>query len=313
MWTATQLGDQLLGHRHDLIYLAGHFSANSALAADYFTRLSTAAVGASQVNLENTIIYSAGCHAGYNIVDAHGVPYVTREPDWAQAFARKGATLIAGTGYQYGDTDFIEYSERLYLGFTQQLRFGSGPVAIGKALVAAKQQYLADTPLLRPIHEKAYLEATLFGLPMLSVNLPGRTLSPGSSGSIVAGTNPFTSTPGISLSLRYADVNIVPSLTRHTDLLNVVSSTQTVSATYFSGSNGVAVNPVEPILPLEIRNVGDPAGLALRGAGFKGGRLHRSARHPAAHGGSHHGNSRCAPVICQQCVLSHRAVAHQLF
>jgi CSLREA domain-containing protein len=271
VWTATQLGDQLLGRRHDLIYLAGHFSANSALAADYVTRLTTAAVEASPVNLENAIVYSAGCHAGYNIVDAHGVPSVTREPDWAQAFARKGATVIAGTGYQYGDTDFIEYSERLYLGFTQQLRFGSGPVAIGKALAAAKQQYLADTPLLRPIHEKAYLEATLFGLPMLSVNLPGRTPPPGGSSSIVAGTTSFGANPGATLGLRYADVNLVPALTRHTDLLNVVSSTQTVPATYFSGSSGVTVNPVEPILPLEVRNVGGPAGLALRGVGFRGG------------------------------------------
>ena len=269
-WTATDLSNQLLGSRHDLIFLAGHFSANSALAADYSTRLLTSAVVSSSVNLENAIIYSAGCHAGYNIVDAHDVPYVTREPDWAQTFARKGATLIAGTGYQYGDTDFIEYSERLYLDFTQQLRLGTGPVAIGKALVAAKQQYLADTPVMRPIHEKAVLEATLFGLPMLSVNLPGRT-TPSSDTSIVPSTSPFSVNPGATLGLSYADLNVIPSLTRHDDVLNVVSSTQTVSATYFSGTNGVVVNPVEPILPLELRNVSGPNGLVLRGVGFRGG------------------------------------------
>ncbi len=99
----------------------------------------------STVDLTNTIIFSAGCHAGYNIVDSAAVPNVTLKPDWAEAFALKKATLIAGTGYQYGDTDFIKYSERIYLNFSQQLRSGTGPVAVGKALVAAKQAYLTET------------------------------------------------------------------------------------------------------------------------------------------------------------------------
>ena len=80
----------------------------------------------STVDMQNAIIFSAGCHSGYNIVNADAVPQVTREPDWAQTFARKGATLIAGTGYQYGDTDFVEYSERLYLEFAKHLRYGTG-------------------------------------------------------------------------------------------------------------------------------------------------------------------------------------------
>ena len=37
-WNADDLRDSLLGARHDLVFLAGHFSANSALAADYQTR-----------------------------------------------------------------------------------------------------------------------------------------------------------------------------------------------------------------------------------------------------------------------------------
>jgi hypothetical protein len=166
----------LLGTRHDINFLAGHFSASSTLAADYRTRLLTSEVIDSSTDLTNALIFSPGCHAGYNIVTTHGVPGVTTEPDWAQTFARKGATLIGGTGYQYGDTDFIEYSERLYLEFSKQLRTGSGPIAIGKALVAAKQAYLANTPQLRGIHEKSLLEATLFGLPMLSIDMPGPRL-----------------------------------------------------------------------------------------------------------------------------------------
>ena len=270
-WTSNDLRVKLLDSRHDVIFLAGHFSANSALAADYSTRLTSSEVAASAVDLTNALIFSAGCHAAYNIVDAHGVPNVTHEPDWAQTFARKGATLIAGTGYQYGDTDFIEYSERLYLDLSQQLLVGTGPVPIGKALVAAKQQYLADTPQLRPIHEKTFLEATLFGLPMLSVNLPNGRGTPASTGSIVSTTNPFTINPGATLGLRYADVTIAPTLNMNTKVLDVVSSTEKVTATYFSGAQGIVVNPVEPILPLEVRNVSVPGTLVARGVGFRGG------------------------------------------
>ncbi len=273
-WTADDLRATLLGSRHDLIFLAGHFSANSALAADYKTRLLSTEVEASSVNLTNVIIFSAGCHAGYNIVTEHGVPGVTREPDWAQAFARKGATLIAGTGYQYGDTDFIEYSERLYLEFSRQLRAGTGPVAVGKALVAAKQAYLAGTPQMRGIHEKSFLEATLFGLPMLSVDLPaGRGDSPGDP-SIVGATTAFTTNPGATLGLRSAGVTLRPTLGIHTVELTNPADNSTFIATYLSGSlpgsDDVVANPGEPALPREVRNVSAP-NLTLRGVGFRGG------------------------------------------
>ena len=42
--------------------------------------------------------------------------------------------LIAGTGYQYGDTDFLEYSERLYRNFARELRAGNGALSIGEVL-----------------------------------------------------------------------------------------------------------------------------------------------------------------------------------
>jgi hypothetical protein len=275
-WNAQQLKDILLGQRHDLVFLAGHFSASSALAADYTSRLLTTDIQNSGVDMENSIIFSAGCHAGYNIVNEHDVPGVTREPDWAQVFASKGATLIAGTGYQYGDTDFIEYSERLYREFSQQLRVGTGPVPIGKALVAAKQVYLANTPQMRGIHEKALLEATLFGLPMLSVDMPNGRIISTADVSEITGTNSFTSDPGFTLGLQYADLNVTPSLTTNTvtltktvDILDPGESL-TVEATYLSGTNGVIANPAEPVLPLESRNVSVP-GYTARGVGFRSG------------------------------------------
>ncbi|MBK8901813.1 MAG: CSLREA domain-containing protein [Anaerolineaceae bacterium] len=271
-WTANDLRGLLLTNRYDVSFLAGHFSASSALAADYTTRLLAAELAASSVDMTNALVFSAGCHAAYNIVDAHGVPGVTVEPDWAQAFASKGVTLIAGTGYQYGDTDFIEYSERLYLSFSEELRAGTGPVAIGQALAAAKQTYLAETQELRPLHEKSLLEATLFGLPMLKIDMPAGRGNPSGDTFVVGSTTGFTSDPGQTLGLTYADLTIAPELTLVEQPLDIVGAAEpaSVTATYLSGSDGVIVNPVEPVLPLESLNVG-VADTVLRGVGFRGG------------------------------------------
>jgi hypothetical protein len=160
-WTTDHLRDKLFGLRHDLIFLAGHFSASSTLASDYTTRLTSTELVDSAVDLKNALVFSAGCHAGYNIVDGHDVTGVTREPDWAQAFAQKGATLIAGTGYQYGDTDFIEYSERLYLNSADCCADRTS--AIGKRWWQRNRRTWRMLPGCA-IHERA-LEATLFGLP----------------------------------------------------------------------------------------------------------------------------------------------------
>ena len=276
-WTADQLRQNFLGSRHDINFLAGHFSANSALAADYKTRLAASEVLASTTNLINSLVYSAGCHSGYNIVNADDVPGVTQEPDWAQVFAAKGATFIGGTGYQYGDTDFIEYSERLYLEFTKQLRYGSGPVAVGDALVQAKQAYLAATPLMRGIHEKTVLEATLFGLPMLQFNLPGRIPAPVDT-SLVTGTTTFSTNPGSALGLEYAELNLnylnpdlSSTLLPHTVTLHQDDG-NTLDAFYLEGPDGVMVNPSEPVLPLDLLNVTSPdSGYVLRGVGWLGG------------------------------------------
>ena len=41
----------------------------------------------------NTLVFSAGCHSGYNIVDGDGVPGVTLGLDWAQEMAQQKADL----------------------------------------------------------------------------------------------------------------------------------------------------------------------------------------------------------------------------
>ena len=280
-WTGDDLRAALLTDPHDITFLAGHFSASRALAADFQTHMLASdvvdAVNETGVDFTNSIIFSAGCHAGYNIVTEHGIPGITTEPDWAQAFASTGATLIAGTGYQYGDTDFIEYNERLYLYFSEELLAGAQgeAIPIGSALMRAKQRYLATTPELRGIHEKALLEITLFGLPMLGVNMPFGRGSIATPTSIVGSTTGVLSDPGEFLGLEYADVTITSVLTEKQKILeSVVPDGETPlpdkTFTYFEGGDGVVTRPGEPVLPLELRNVSVP-NMVLRGIGFQGG------------------------------------------
>ena len=189
-WTADHLRSALFGSDHDIIYLAGHFSANNLLAADYATTVNATEVVSSSVDLSNALVISAGCHSGYSVVDGHVVQNVTQPLDWVQAFARKRATVVGGTGYQYGDTDFLEYSERLYKNFAEALRRGASgqAVGIGDALVEAKQKYLEETATLGGIHQKALLEATIYGLPMAAVNMPGTRTGTPSSGPAISPT-----------------------------------------------------------------------------------------------------------------------------
>src|SRR6266550_2558105 len=276
-WTADQLRSKLLGARHDVVFLGAHFSAFSAEAADFSTHLLANEVASSTLDWSNVIVFSEGCHSGYNTVDHDAPPIPMIEPDFPQAFAQKQATLIAGSGYQYGDTDFIEYGERLYLEFSKQLRMGSGPVSVGQALVNAKQAYLRDTPQWRGIHEKTLLESTLYGLPQLMVNMPGSRLAPPADSPVVSATTPAVSKPGSVLGLTSADLSVQSMLTAHTVTLNSTAGPAApLTATYFSGSNGQMVNPSEPVLPLETRNVTAPGPLSgtptsLRGVGFRGG------------------------------------------
>jgi len=280
-WTGADLRQALLqSGRHDLVYLAGHFSANDALAADYATNVLSTELGSSATDFMNSIVFSAGCHSGYNIVNGDAIPSVTQPMDWAEAFAGKKATLIAGTGYQYGDTDFLAYSERIYAEFSRQLLVTTDPlgqptpIAVGDALVRSKRVYLKTTPSLSALDEKALLESTLFGLPMLSVNLPQGRIYQAPDSTTVASITPVGSgTPGSALGLGTADTSVTPALTPNSLQLKNPDLTNGPVATYLTPPDGsVVLRPMQPILPLVSANVTSPStGSLLRGAGFRGG------------------------------------------
>jgi len=260
-WTADQLRTKLLGH----------FSAGNLLAADYTTQLTASEIAQSAADLNHVLVLTLGCHGGYSIPNGDLFGGVSPDPDWAKTFLRKGvAGYIAATGYAYGDTELTEYGERLFVLMSQQLRTGSGPVSIGQAVVKAKQQYLAQTAQLTGIDQKTIVEMTLYGLPMMKVNMPGARINSSTDNSIISSTDAVASGPGANFGLRSAVATLSPTLTINTKPLQNLSGGGIVNTTYFSGKDGFVVNPFEPIYPKEINNV-STSGNQLRGVALRGG------------------------------------------
>jgi hypothetical protein len=285
-WTASQLRDELLGStHHDVVFLAGHFSANDTLAADFHTTLNadeldpltydsagnpTATPSANADKLRDTLVLSAGCHSGYTIVDGEAASNDTA--DWTERMAQQHAVLIGGTGYQYGDSDFLEYSERLYLDIAKELHAPStGPapaIAVGSALAQAKQDYLSGLSTVTGIDQKAMLEATLYGLPMTGFDAPNRT--PVVSDTSNATTSPALTGPGATLGLQTWSHLFPTPTTERTKASNAASFGLPDTSTWLEGQDGVSLQPGAPALPKQVENV-TAAGQVLRGVGFRSG------------------------------------------
>ena len=69
-----------------------------------------------------SLIFSVGCHSGLNVPDGEAATIETGT-DWAQAFLRRGATFIGNTGFGYGDSDLIAYSELIMKNFVEELGY----------------------------------------------------------------------------------------------------------------------------------------------------------------------------------------------
>jgi hypothetical protein len=123
--------------------------------------------------LENTVVFTMGCHAGFNVPDASSQgPDANSGTDPAldlpQAMARQRAIYIASTGYGLGDTEGVGGHERLMEILPQEM-LQSG-VTVGEAMSAAKQSYLGGLVSMTVYDMKVSMETTLYGLPMYTVD-----------------------------------------------------------------------------------------------------------------------------------------------
>ena len=129
-------------------------------------------------DLNAALVFSVGCQSGLTAADGYYSGDLQRGADWAQMFARQGAAFVGNTGFGYGDSDLIAYSELLMVNFVEQLGYKSGgDPFVGQALMKAKQQYYNTIAAgsLSVYDEKLMAEMTLYGLPMQRVKMPNQT------------------------------------------------------------------------------------------------------------------------------------------
>ncbi len=227
-WTMPDLKAKVFapGSKFDILALNWHAATNVAVAADYDsahpTVLTTADLEAlsppGDTRFNNALIMSIGCHLGYNLVNpdvigqAQAAP-VTNPRDFVQVLSGKGAMVLGNTGYGYGDTDFMGYSERLLGTVTQELGYSDygDAVPVGLALTRAKRNYIDGALTLTGVDKKSVEQLTFYGPPMWSVNLQTRQPRPSVA---PLGVTPTLTSGGLSVG------DVSPSYTLSEQILH---------------------------------------------------------------------------------------------
>ena len=147
-------------------------------------RADIARAPADPLLLEARVIFSMGCHSGLNapdfLVGSPNADQAQRLLDWPEAFSDQGAAVyVANTGYGYGDTDIVAYSEKVMSLFAERIGSKAGStLTIGQALAYAKQEYFGSLVQYEAYDEKALQETTFYGLPMFRIGPPIQTPPP---------------------------------------------------------------------------------------------------------------------------------------
>ena len=198
-WTRSDAINGITTAAHGFVAVNAHYDAYRALPASEFTNgtqndlLTTADLPAS---LSGGVLFTIGCHAGLNVADTFvaSATEAARKADWSQAVTNRGGIYAANSGYGYGDSAGVAYSEKLMADFAANL---DGSTTVGQALMFAKQSYL-HLPL-SAVDAKVMEEATFYGLPMYKVGATGQSAAsvippmPGAGGSTNASGSPVSS------------------------------------------------------------------------------------------------------------------------
>ncbi|MDW3212575.1 MAG: choice-of-anchor Q domain-containing protein [Ilumatobacteraceae bacterium] len=187
-WDRVDAQDELVAAgQNALISLNAHFDHYRALPANGDQKQNfTDNLIASTVpgllgpdGLAQSLIFSMGCHSGLAVPDGL---IGEDNTDWAQQISGVGGIYIANTGFGYGDTETVAYTEQLMALFA---RYVTSPVlvdgastTVGEAFKVAKNRFIADLAVLSVYDEKAMMESTFYGLPFYRTALPAAAAPP---------------------------------------------------------------------------------------------------------------------------------------
>ena len=190
-WTADQLRCAMLGDTGctvpSVIAANAHWLHYALLSANGFTNNNfediinsneTASAGGSTPALAGHVVFTMGCHGGFNVPDREALPAdpglgIDPSLDFVQAMARQRAVFIASTGYGLGDDQGLAGTELLLTYFSDEMVQGNA--VIGEALINAKETFLLSLSSMTAYDEKSSIQLTMFGLPMYEVVVPATT------------------------------------------------------------------------------------------------------------------------------------------
>lgn len=161
------------------------------------TSISVNDIVAGTSDLIGAVIYSVGCHSGLNVPETSN-----QSLDLPEAFMLKRVNYVGNTGFGWGSSYGVYLSERLIQNYTQELIKGNS-VAIGQALMRAKQRYYQESDNFEEKDEKILQQVTLYGFPMYRLN----------SGTVLGDEDPFPSTVVTSPFTVLSSANYVTSTT----------------------------------------------------------------------------------------------------
>jgi Domain of unknown function DUF11/Peptidase family C25 len=194
-WTGTQLlgtgGLFPTAGASTFNLLNGHFDHFRMLTANGNAQgtIETVPATAFSGSLLGRVLFTVGCHSAFPASDVI-LGATTPAKDWPEVMGGKLAHWAGQTGYGYGDTDTVAYSEQLMSFLATRL---DGRLSIGEALTRAKQDYyLTAGGTLSSYDRKALLEATMFGLPFYGVGVAPTAIPGAPAGVPVAGATNVT-------------------------------------------------------------------------------------------------------------------------
>jgi Bacterial Ig domain len=238
-WTLGDLQGAVAAPTAGLLSLNAHYDHYRALPADQnasgnASQLFTTAMLAGSA-LDRRYAFTMGCHAGYSVSDIVIGATDARRLDWPQVYGAGAAVYAANTGFGYGDTATVAYSERLMVDLAKRL---DGSLTAGQALLYALNDYAGSAGgLLGAYDEKVISEATFYGLPMYRVGaaapLPPLPAPPATT------TDPLT---GLTIS----QLSVTPVQTLKT----------TTRGSFYAGEDGrtsvLNYRPVQPLTDLDV-------------------------------------------------------------
>jgi hypothetical protein len=164
LWSAASLNTALGTSPASVLSLNAHYDHYRLLPSDGGALFASSQMAAK--SLAGRFVFTMGCHAGLSVSDIVVGAADSRRLDWAQVYGAGGALYAAGTGYGYGDTTGVAYSEKLMSFLAKRM---DGTLTAGDAMMIAKNDFKASLGPIGVYDEKVISETTFYGLPMYRV------------------------------------------------------------------------------------------------------------------------------------------------